>query len=494
MPPCGPTIAQNAPSWKPAPLGNGDPDEARPALDAAYISDDEEDDALPLEDPPPLPRYNLQSRQNLVNAVNSNIDPGLVPAIHINRPQHKLARGYAAASHTLQFFKLHSTMKANFPEEFAGAVIDEETGKSLEFRHLIKMKKYHDIWMKSFANKLGRLAQGMHGIPGTDTIDFIPHSDVLSGKTVTYGRIVCTYRPQKEEKNRTRITVNGTLIVCLYDVSASTSDMTTANLLFNSVISTPGARFMTLDLKNFYLGTPLPQNRFTKMKIEIWPEEIIDKSNLRAIEHNGWVFICIKRGMYGLPEAKVLTNKLLKKRLLKSGYYEAQFTPGLYRHVWRPIMFSLVVDDFWVKCEGIQHAKHLKSDLEQHYEVAVDWEGKLFCGITLDWNYKMRHVNISVPGYVGRKLTEYQHPQPKKPQHSPYQATPIIYGAKVQQPTPTDNAAPLTDKQIKHVQDIVGTFIWYGRAYDPTLAAGLSAIGSHKTKGTTAILVESTLR
>ena len=342
-------------------------------------------------------------------------------------------------------------MKTNFPKEFAGAVIDKETGNSLEFRHLIKLEKYRTIWMKSFANELGRLAQGIRDIPGTDTIDFIPRSEVPNGETVTYGRIVCTYRPQKEEQNRTRLTVGGILIICLYDVSTPTSDMITATLLLNSVISTPGARFMTLDLENFYLGTPLPKNRFMKIKIDILPEEIINKYNLWSIEHNGWVFICIKKGMYGLPEAGALANKLLKKRLLKSGYYEAQFTPGLYRHVWRPIMFSLVVDDFGVKCEGIQHAKHLKNALEKYYDVALDWEGKLFCVITLDCNHKMRHVDLSVPGYVGRKMIKYQHPMPKKPQHSPYQAAPIIYGAKVQKPTAPDKSAPLTDEQIKHV-------------------------------------------
>ena len=106
--------------------------------------------------------------------------------------------------------------------------------------------------------------------------------------------------------------------------------------------------------------------------MEILPQEIIDKYNLRAIENNGWVYIRIKQGMHGLPESGILANKLLKKRLLKSGYYETQFTPSMNRHVWRPIMFSLVMDDFGVKCEGIQHAKHLKSALEEHYDVAVD--------------------------------------------------------------------------------------------------------------------------
>ena len=87
-------------------------------------------------------------------------------------------------------------MHANFPNEgFSGAIIDDETGKSFEFWNLIRMDKYRDIWMISFANKLGWLAQGICDVPGTDTIDFIPHIDVPVGTTVTYWKIVCTYRP-----------------------------------------------------------------------------------------------------------------------------------------------------------------------------------------------------------------------------------------------------------------------------------------------------------
>jgi hypothetical protein len=100
----------------------------------------------------------------------------------------------------------------------------------------------------------------------------------------------------------------------------------------------------------------------------------------------------------------------------------------------------------------------------------------------------MKHVHLSVPGYVQQKLTKWQHPNPKKPQHSPYQAAPIVYGTKVQQPVPSDVTAPLTDAQIKHVQEIVGAFIWYGQACDPTLTASLSAISSRQTKGTDAVL------
>ena len=150
-------------------------------------------------------------------------------------------------------------MHAYFTNEgFAGAIIEDETGQSLDFCHFIKMDKYRNIWMKSSDNELGCLAQGIPDVLGTDTIDFLPHSNVPFGTTVTYGRLVYTYFPQKTEKHRTRLTVGGNLFICMYDVSSPTSDMMTEKLLFNSVISTPGSRFITLYFKNFYLKTPLP--------------------------------------------------------------------------------------------------------------------------------------------------------------------------------------------------------------------------------------------
>ena len=83
-----------------------------------------------------------------------------------------------------------------------------------------------------------------------------------------------------------------------------------------------------------------------KLKLDIIPDKIITRYNLRGIVRNGWVYVKILGGMYGLPEAGILANKLLKERLQDKGRYKVQHTPGLFRHVWRPIMFSLVVDDF----------------------------------------------------------------------------------------------------------------------------------------------------
>ena len=106
----------------------------------------------------------------------------------------------------------------------------------------------------------------------------------------------------------------------------------------------------------------------------------------------------IQRGMYGLPQAGILANKQLKERLAKKGYYELPHTPGLWTHRWRPIAFTLIVDDFGVKYTGREHAEHLIAALKEDYTVSEDWEGKIYCGINLEWNYREKYVDISMPG------------------------------------------------------------------------------------------------
>ena len=90
----------------------------------------------------------------------------------------------------------------------------------------------------------------------TDTIKFIALEQIPKSrrKYVTYARIVCNKRPQKEEVNRTRIAVDGNLINCPFDCGTPTADMITVKLLLNSVISTPRAKWMTLDII-FFIST-----------------------------------------------------------------------------------------------------------------------------------------------------------------------------------------------------------------------------------------------
>lgn len=87
--------------------------------------------------------------------------------------------------------------------------MDEATGKSLEYRHLIKMEKHKSVWEKSFTKELDQFAQGKCGFDKTNTVFFIHKRDMPTGRKCTYGRIVVDYRPQKEYPNRARLTVGG---------------------------------------------------------------------------------------------------------------------------------------------------------------------------------------------------------------------------------------------------------------------------------------------
>jgi hypothetical protein len=187
--------------------------------------------------------------------------------------------------------------------------------------------------------------------------------------------------------------------------------------------------------------------------------------------------------MYGIPQAGKLANDLLKKRLSESGYYPVQFTPGLWRHSWRPIAFTLVVDDFGIKFTGDTHAHHLIKSLKEHYEVTIDWKGELFVGIKLKWDYDKRTLDTHVPNYVPKALHKFQHPTPSRPQHAPAKAEPIKYGANIQTEK-KDTSALVSPKRIKRIQDIVGTFAWYARATDPTMARTLSSIAARQSKAT----------
>jgi hypothetical protein len=116
----------------------------------------------------------------------------------------------------------------------------------------------------------------------------------------------------------------------------------------------------------------------------------------------------------------------------------------------------------------------------------MDWDGSLFCGINIDWNYPAGTINLNMPKYIPKALLKFQHPMPYSPQHQPYKNAPIQYGARIQR-VDVDTSAPLSPDAINCVEDIVGTLLYYGRAVDPTLLTALSSIAARQANGTTAV-------
>jgi hypothetical protein len=186
------------------------------------------------------------------------------------------------------------------------------------------------------------------------------------------------------------------------------ANLTMAKLLIKFTISTPGAKFLGIYLANFYFNTPMPNPEYMRLCLGSIPNVIIDHNNLRNIvTPDGWVYIEICKGMYGLSQASILTKQLLKKRLAIKGYYQCQHTPGLWPHLWQNITFCLAINDFGIKVTNMHSMDHLVNALKEHYTMAIDLIGSPFCGIHLILNYMLGHFDCHMPGYIDKALTKY---------------------------------------------------------------------------------------
>jgi hypothetical protein len=275
-----------------------------------------------------------------------------------------------------------------FPREILNAVLNTNTGALMEMRHLRVNPEYKELWGMSYAIKLGCLAQGIPGVSkGTDTIVFIGQDDVPINqcKDVTYKHVCVNYRPEKANPNCTRPTVGKNCITYPGNWGTPTVDMVTVKNHLNSIVSTKGARYCTINLKDFYLNTSMARPEFMRMKLAELPKEFAQIYKLHDLANaNGFGSIKTQKGMYGLPQAGILAQELLKKRLNKHGYHQSPITPGLWRHNFCPISFTLCVDNFGIKYVGCEHVEHLSCILKEPYKCSQDWSGARYLGMTVD--------------------------------------------------------------------------------------------------------------
>ena len=93
--------------------------------------------------------------------------------------------------------------------------------------------------------------------------------------TVTYARIVVDYQAQEKDPDRVRITIGDNLIEYPGELTTQTADLTTTKRMWNSIISMPAARYMCVDVNNFYLCVPLERFEYTIMPINLVPHKFI---------------------------------------------------------------------------------------------------------------------------------------------------------------------------------------------------------------------------
>ncbi len=148
-------------------------------------------------------------------------------------------------------------------------------GELLEYCHLIANQTTRATWQHSYGNEIGCLAQGMPGRnTGTNTIVFIKRNQVPQNraKDVTYRLITCLIRPEKiEEPNRTKLVTGGNIIHYLGDAGTPITNLLTVKLLINSTISTPNAKYMTMDIKISTSTPPWPNTNTCNYKLPTRP-------------------------------------------------------------------------------------------------------------------------------------------------------------------------------------------------------------------------------
>jgi hypothetical protein len=121
---------------------------------------------------------------------------------------------------------------------------------------------------------------------------------------------------------------------------------------------------------------PMKNNEFMRIKYKYFPEAIRKQYNLdRFVSSDGYIYIRIKKGMYGLKQAAILAYKHLVNQLAPYGYHPCPHTTGLWQHNTRPTKFCLCVEDFGVKYFSTANADHPLTSLRKHYKISVDLAG-----------------------------------------------------------------------------------------------------------------------
>jgi hypothetical protein len=179
------------------------------------------------------------------------------------------------------------------------SVLDHTTGDFLEHCQLCCDPCYKTTWDTSYANKLGRLCQGIGSGPtpnsqrvaGTDTFCLIDYNDIPlhKHKEICHTMVICEVHPEKDNPDRTRITIGGNRICYPGNIGTNMALLELVKLLLNSVVSRKGACFSTIDIKNFYVDTPMPDPKYVRIKISDILDEFFTEYNLGGHDPKGWI-------------------------------------------------------------------------------------------------------------------------------------------------------------------------------------------------------------
>ena len=128
------------------------------------------------------------------------------------------------------------------------------------------------------------------------------------------------------------------------DLGSLAASLLETKLIINSVISdaAKGARFMGLDLKDFFLATLMTHPEYMRIHCKHFPEDIVKQYKIDdLVNKDDYVYVKIKKGMYSLKQAAILAYENLVWNLSKHGYKPVPHSLGIWTHESRPISFCL---------------------------------------------------------------------------------------------------------------------------------------------------------
>ena len=369
-------------------------------------------------------------------------------------------------------------------QHVANTAVDlDAEGKQLSFTSALASAD-GAIWLEKHGEEIERLFS-------SETMRLILLKDLPAGKIPAY------YNPQVKTKikdgklqYRVRGTIGGNKVNYNGNTAAHTASMQLIKLLLNAVVSDTGAKFMTADIKDFYLGTPLPTPEYMRINLAHIPESIIEKYNMRAYAHNNAVIVEVNKGIYGLPQAGILAQERLIKHLATHGYHQAPHTPCLFQHETRRISFALVVDDFGIKYTHDEDADHLLKALRELYVMTEDRAPtQKYVGITISHDRKKQCIRLSMPGYIQKALQRFGQAKNKGAKSPIIYVPPTLGQAQQMVPKPTpDDLQPVDAKTKTYVQEVTGVFLFYSRAVDPTMLTAVNKISMQQANPTKATM------
>jgi hypothetical protein len=189
--------------------------------------------------------------------------------------------------HTPRALLKHAKVPINF-EHYTNPMVHPVTGRTISsYKKLMHNPATAEVWQTAFGKDFGGMAQGCNktGQKGTNAMFVMTHDEIMHAlaakKIFIYANPVVDYRPQKDDPHRIRITAGGNLINYKSNASVRTADIDAAKIHWNSVVSTPNAKYMCLDINFFYLTASHEYFEYMKIPLLLFPEWTQEQYNLK---------------------------------------------------------------------------------------------------------------------------------------------------------------------------------------------------------------------